>query len=184
MLVEMLKSKILRAETTDARIDYEGSLAIDLDLMDKVGMLPYEKILVGNISNGKRFETYAIPAPRGSGTFSVRGAAAHLGNVGDLLVIMSFAQVDEREIAKHLPRTITLAEKNTKIIKSQNMIDGDSASVGNESDDTLIENALKIIGEAKEISISHIQRRLGIGYNRAANLLETLKERGLIDKIK
>lgn len=73
MLVEMLKSKILRAETTDARIDYEGSLAIDLDLMDKVGMLPYEKILVGNISNGKRFETYAIPAPRGSGTFSVRG---------------------------------------------------------------------------------------------------------------
>nr|MDF3286508.1 aspartate 1-decarboxylase [Opitutae bacterium KCR 482] len=122
MLVEMLKSKILRAETTDARIDYEGSLAIDLDLMDKVGMLPYEKILVGNISNGKRFETYAIPAPRGSGTFSVRGAAAHLGNVGDLLVIMSFAQVDEREIAKHLPRTITLAEKNTKIIKSQNMI--------------------------------------------------------------
>ena len=52
MLVEMLKSKILRAETTDARIDYEGSLAIDLDLMDKVGMLPYEKILVGNISNG------------------------------------------------------------------------------------------------------------------------------------
>ena len=116
MLVEMLKSKILRAETTDARIDYEGSLAIDLDLMNKVGMLPYEKILVGNISNGKRFETYAIPAPRGSGTFSVRGAAAHLGNVGDLLVIMSFAQVDERETAKHLPRTITLAEKNTKII--------------------------------------------------------------------
>ena len=122
MLVEMLKSKILRAETTDARIDYEGSLAIDLDLMDKVGMLPYEKILVGNISNGKRFETYAIPAPRGSKTFSIRGAAAHLGQVGDLLVIMSFATVELEKAKEVLPRTITLAENNTKIVKSQNMI--------------------------------------------------------------
>ncbi len=123
MLVEMLKSKILRAETTDSRIDYEGSLAIDQALMDKVGMLPYEKILVGNISNGHRFETYAIPAPRGSGTFSVRGAAAHLGNVGDLLVIMSFAQMDEKEAKSAKPRTITLADRNTKIIKSQNALD-------------------------------------------------------------
>ncbi len=123
MLVEMLKSKILRAETTDSRIDYEGSLAIDQALMDKVGMLPYEKILVGNISNGHRFETYAIPAPRGSGTFSVRGAAAHLGNVGDLLVIMSFAQMDEKEAKSAKPRTITLADRNTKILKSQNALD-------------------------------------------------------------
>ena len=123
MLVQVLKSKILRAETTDSRIDYEGSLAIDEALMEKVGMLPYEKILVGNISNGERFETYAIPAPKGSGTFSVRGAAAHLGGVGDLLVIMSFAQVEFEEASKVKPRTITLAEKNTKIIKSQNAID-------------------------------------------------------------
>jgi len=123
MLVQVLKSKILRAETTDSRIDYEGSLAIDESLMDKVGILPYEKILVGNISNGERFETYAIPAPRGSGTFSVRGAAAHLGSVGDLLVIMSFAQVELEGASKIKPRTITLAEKNTKIIKSQNMAD-------------------------------------------------------------
>ena len=123
MLVEMLKSKILRAETTDSRIDYEGSLAIDQALMDKVGMLPYEKILVGNISNGHRFETYAIPAPRGSGTFSVRGAAAHLGNVGDLLVIMSFAQMDEKEAKSAKPRTITLADRYTKILKSQNALD-------------------------------------------------------------
>lgn len=122
MLVQVLKSKILRAETTDCRIDYEGSLAIDEDLMDKVGMLRYEKILVGNIANGARFETYAIPAPRGSGTFSIRGAAAHLGRVGDLLVIMSFAQVEAEEAAHALPRTITLSEKNTKIIKSQNAL--------------------------------------------------------------
>lgn len=123
MLIEVLKSKILRAETTDARVDYEGSLAIDEDIMDKVGMLRYEKILVGNISNGKRFETYAIPAERGSKMFSIRGAAAHLGSVGDLLVIMSFAQVDEKEAATFKPRTITLSEGNTKIVKSMNMID-------------------------------------------------------------
>ena len=122
MFVQLLKSKILRATATDVRVDYEGSLAIDEELMDKVGMLPYEKILVGNINNGKRFETYAIPAPRGSKMFSIRGAAAHLGSVGDLLVIMSFAYVEAGEVGKHLPRTITLAENNAKIIKSQNML--------------------------------------------------------------
>ena len=104
MLVQVLKSKILRAETTDSRIDYEGSLAIDEDLMDKVGMLPYEKILVA----------------RGSGTFSVRGAAAHLGNVGDLLVIMSFGYVEESQAKSVRPKTITLGEHNRKIIKSLN----------------------------------------------------------------
>ncbi len=121
MFLQMLKAKILRAETTDARIDYEGSLAIDEDLMDKVGILPYEKILVGNISNGERFETYAIPAPRGSKMFSVRGAAAHLSKVGDLLVIMCFAYVEDSQVKNLRPRTITLAEKNSKIIKSLNV---------------------------------------------------------------
>jgi len=122
MLVQVLKSKILRAQTTDSRIDYEGSLAIDEDLMDKVGLLRHEKILVGNINNGERFETYAIPAPRGSKTFSIRGAAAHLGKVGDLLVIMSFALVEADKADAVVPRTITLAEGNSKIIKSQNMV--------------------------------------------------------------
>lgn len=121
MLVQILKSKLLRAEATDARVDYEGSLAIDQDLMDKVGMLCYEKILVGNIANGKRFETYAIPAERGSGTISLRGAAAHLGKPGDLLVIMSFALADAEEAKSAKPKTITLAERNTKIIKSLNV---------------------------------------------------------------
>lgn len=121
MLVQVLKSKLLRAEATDARVDYEGSLAIDQDLMDKVGMYSYEKILVGNITNGKRFETYAIPAERGSKTISLRGAAAHLGQAGDLLVIMSFALVDEKEAKDIKPKAITLAERNTKIIKSLNV---------------------------------------------------------------
>ena len=122
MMIEILKSKLHCVHVTEANLNYIGSITIDEDLMDKVGMLCYEKILVGNITNGERFETYAIPAPRGSKTFSIRGAAAHLGNVGDLLVIMSFASVEASEAKSVLPRTITLAENNTKIIKSQNMI--------------------------------------------------------------
>lgn len=122
MFVQILKSKILRAETTDAILDYEGSLAIDEALMKRVGLLYGEKILVGNISNGKRFETYAIPAPAGSKTISLRGAAAHMGKKGDLLVLMSFAQMTEEEAGHWVPRTITLAEGNSKIIKEQNPI--------------------------------------------------------------
>lgn len=120
MFVQILKSKILRAETTDAILDYEGSLAIDEALMKKVGLLYGEKILVGNISNGKRFETYAIPAPAGSRTISLRGAAAHMGKKGDLLVLMSFAHMTEQEACEWVPRTITLADCNSKIIKEQN----------------------------------------------------------------
>ncbi len=122
MFVQILKSKILRAETTDAILDYEGSLAIDEALMKRVGLLYGEKILVGNISNGRRFETYAIPAPAGSKTISLRGAAAHMGKKGDLLVLMSFAQMTEQEASQWVPRTITLAEGNSKIIKEQNPI--------------------------------------------------------------
>lgn len=122
MLVQILKSKILRAETTDAIQDYEGSLAIDELLMKKVGLAYGEKILVGNITNGKRFETYAIPAPAGSHIISLRGAAAHMGKKGDLLVMMSFALMTPEEAASWVPRTITLSECNTKIIKSQNTL--------------------------------------------------------------
>ena len=122
MLVQILKSKILRAETTDAIQDYEGSLAIDELLMKKVGLMYGEKILVGNITNGKRFETYAIPAPAGSRTISLRGAAAHMGKKGDLLVMMSFAMMTPEEAQSWVPRTITLSERNSKIIKSQNTL--------------------------------------------------------------
>lgn len=120
MLVQILKSKILRAEATDSILDYEGSLAIDESLMKKVGLLYGEKILVGNIASGARFETYAIPAPAGSRTFSLRGAAAHMGKKGDLLVLMSFAMMTEEEARNWVPRTITLADGNSRVIKEQN----------------------------------------------------------------
>jgi aspartate 1-decarboxylase len=117
MQITLLKSKILRAVVTDANRDYEGSLLIDHDLMEAVGLLPYEKILVGNITNGQRFETYAISGPPGSARISLNGATAHLGAKGDLLVIMSFTSLTLEEAATWQPRTITLAGDNRTIIK-------------------------------------------------------------------
>ncbi len=118
MQVQLLKSKILRAMVTDVQMDYEGSLAIDSKLMEKVGIFCGEKILVANFNTGDRFETYAIPAPAGSKVFSINGAAARKGMVGDLVVIMSFAWMDEKEAATWKPKTITLADDNKSIIKS------------------------------------------------------------------
>ncbi|MDE0821970.1 MAG: aspartate 1-decarboxylase [Opitutales bacterium] len=108
MQVTLLKSKILRAKVTDANLDYQGSLGIDSVWMDEVGLLPYEKILVGNLNSGDRFETYAIPCDADSGSINLNGAAARLGEVGDLLVIMAFAEVDASETAGWEPKILIL----------------------------------------------------------------------------
>ena len=120
MFVEVLRTKLLRAEVTAARLDYEGSLAIDSELMDIVGMLPYERILVGNLANGSRFETYAIPAPAGTREVCLNGATAHLGKAGDLLVIMTFARMSHQEAQEWKPSTATLGEHNRRIIRIEN----------------------------------------------------------------
>jgi aspartate 1-decarboxylase len=112
MLVHLLKSKIHRAQVTGANLDYEGSLTIDRDLMDKIGLWPYEKILCSNLANAARFETYAIPGERGSGAIVLNGAAAHLGKTGDRLTIMSFTEVDLVEAKFWKPRVIVLGKKN------------------------------------------------------------------------
>jgi aspartate 1-decarboxylase len=117
MQFNLLKSKIHRAEVTDASLNYEGSLAIDSELMDLVNLRPYERILVGNMNNGERFETYAIAAPAGSKAISLNGATAHLGRRGDILTIMAFAVVDEREAVDWQPQVLVLAEANKKIVK-------------------------------------------------------------------
>ena len=114
MQVTLLKSKLLRAEVTDRALHYEGSLAIDSALMNQVGLIPYEKILVANIANGERLETYAIEAPKGSHTISLNGAAAHKGQIGDLLVIMSFAQLEEAEAKSWKPKVIVLSDGNKR----------------------------------------------------------------------
>jgi aspartate 1-decarboxylase len=118
MQVHLLKSKIHRAQVTGASLDYEGSLTIAEDLLEKVGMLPYERILCSNLANGQRFETYAIKGARGSGTIEINGAVAHLGKIGDRLTIMSFTEVDAATAKRWKPRVIVLGKKN-KIINER-----------------------------------------------------------------
>ena len=121
MEIQLLKSKLLRAEVTESSLNYEGSLGIDSELMEKGGILPYEKILVGDMASGSRFETYAIPAPAGSRTIALNGAVARLGQVGDLVVIMSFASLKPEEVADWKPKTLVLSKRNSVIVKSLNV---------------------------------------------------------------
>lgn len=129
MLSTLLKGKLLRAEVTDRALHYEGSLAIDADLMEQVGIMPYEKILVANIANGERLETYAIEAPRGSHTISLNGAAAHRGELGDLLVIMSFGQFTPEEVKTWKPKVLVLADRNTRVVRADNVQVADNVFV-------------------------------------------------------
>ncbi len=112
MQLHLLKSKIHQARVTECVLDYEGSLGIDEELMDAVGLRPYERILVVNANNGARLETYAIVSPAGSRTICLNGAAARLGELGDKLTIMNFAVVDESGADRHQPQIIVLDEKN------------------------------------------------------------------------
>ncbi len=112
MLIHVLKSKIHRARVTAGNVNYEGSLTIDRALMDKVGFVPYERILASNMANGERFETYVIPGEQGSGDIVLNGATAHLGQPGDLLTIMSFTEIDVTHAKFWKPRVIVLGEKN------------------------------------------------------------------------
>ena len=116
MELTLLKSKIHRAAVTGASVDYEGSLTISSDLAELVGLLEYEKILVGNLANGERFETYAIYGTPHRGIIELNGATAHLGKIGDRVTIMSFARYTPEEAAVHQPRIVLLDEKN-KIVR-------------------------------------------------------------------
>ena len=113
MLIYLLKSKIHRAQVTGANTAYEGSMTIDRDFVDKVGLLPYEKILCSNLANAARFETYAIPGNRASGDIILNGAAAHLGKLGDRLTIMSFTQIHASKAKSWKPRVIVVGDNNS-----------------------------------------------------------------------
>ena len=108
----MLSGKIHTATITLWEIDYEGSLAIDPELLEEAGILPYEKILVSNRNNGSRLETYAIPGVKGSRDFCLNGPAARLGKVGDVVTIMAFSLCSEEEARNMNPTVIVLDEKN------------------------------------------------------------------------
>jgi len=108
----MLKSKIHRAHVTEVNIDYEGSIAIDKRLMEAADILPYEQVQVLNLNNGTRFETYAIEAEPDSGVISIRGAAARLAVVGDIVIILSYCQLEEEEARNFTPKLVYVDQKN------------------------------------------------------------------------
>ena len=108
----LLKSKIHRAAATHCELHYEGSCAIDEDLLEAAGMVENEQIHIWNINNGERFVTYAIKGQRGSGMISVNGSAARRASVGDLLIIAAFAQVPEDQVATHQPQLVFVDEHN------------------------------------------------------------------------
>ena len=112
----LLRSKIHRATVTQADLDYVGSISIDEELMEESGIVEWEKITVLDVTNGSRLETYAIKAPRGSGEICINGAAAHLVNPGDLVILLTYQGVEEGEIENHQPRIVHVDEQN-KIIE-------------------------------------------------------------------
>ena len=117
----MLKSKLHRVHVTHAELDYEGSCAIDDDLLDAADIREYQQIDIYNITNGERFTTYAIRAQRGSGIISVNGAAAHKARPGDIVIIASYAMYNEIELQKYHPQLVYVDEHN-RIIAQRDQI--------------------------------------------------------------
>jgi aspartate 1-decarboxylase len=111
----MLKSKIHRATVTQADLHYVGSIAIDRELMKAADLLENEQVVIADITNGARLETYVIPAPAGSGTIGINGAAAHLVNEGDLVIIMSYATVEDSE-ARAMKPTVVHVDENNRVL--------------------------------------------------------------------
>ena len=114
-MIKILKSKLHRATITNTHLDYEGSCAIDENLIDEAGMNTFEKIDIYNINTGERFETYIITAPRGSGTLSLNGAAARKAVIGDLVIVCSYVSVDVNEIKTHKPKIVLVDDKNLPV---------------------------------------------------------------------
>jgi aspartate 1-decarboxylase len=108
----MLKSKIHRATIKEADLNYEGSLTIDKELMDAVDLHPYERVMVYNINNGERFDTYAIEGEPGSGVIGLNGAAARKGMIGDQIIIVSYAFFSDEQLTDYSPKIILLNKSN------------------------------------------------------------------------
>lgn len=115
MFITICKSKIHRVKVTEANLDYEGSITIDVDILKKADILPYEKVQVVNNNNGARFETYVIPGKKGSGVICLNGAAARLGEVGDILIIISYCEMEKEKVGKYKPKIVLVDKKNRPI---------------------------------------------------------------------
>lgn len=127
MQITMLKAKLHRATVTHSELGYEGSCAIDGNLLDLSGIREYEQIQIYNVNNGARFTTYAIRAEAGSGLFSVNGAAARLACPGDLIIVCAFAIVDQKEAESHKP-TLIYFNENNEVQRSASSIPVQAAS--------------------------------------------------------
>ena len=111
------KAKIHRATVTHADLDYEGSVTIDEDLLEAAGIWEYEAVHVWNITRGTRLQTYAIKGERGSGIICINGAAAHLNRPGDMVILATFAEMDESEARNHVPQVVLVDAKNRMVAK-------------------------------------------------------------------
>jgi aspartate 1-decarboxylase len=114
----LLKSKIHRATITESNLHYEGSMTIDQDLMEEADIIPYEQIQVYNIANGERFATYAIEGTRGSGVICLNGAAARKGVAGDLVIIASYAGMEEKELQNFKPKVVQVDSHNRRRLRA------------------------------------------------------------------
>lgn len=112
MLRCMLRAKIHMATVTESNLAYEGSITIDESILEDAGILPFEQVMISNLNNGERFETYVIPGKRGSGEFCLNGPTARKGVVGDRIIIFSYGYFENGEIEAFRPRIILLDEKN------------------------------------------------------------------------
>lgn len=122
----MLKSKLHRVRVTHSELHYEGSCAIDENLLDAADICEYQQIDIYNVTNGERFTTYAIRAQRGSGVISVNGAAAHKADPGDILIIASYAMYTELELQRFHPQLVYVDERN-RIIAQRDSIPAQAA---------------------------------------------------------
>ena len=112
MFRTMMKSKIHRARVTEANLNYVGSVTIDEDILEKVDIIPNEKVQIVNNNNGARLETYVIPGERGSGVICLNGAAARLVQKDDIVIIIAYAMVSEEKLSSHRPKIAIMNEKN------------------------------------------------------------------------
>jgi aspartate 1-decarboxylase len=112
MMRQVLKSKIHRATVTEANVDYEGSITIDEKLMDQANLVDWEKVLIANVSNGSRIESYVIPGKWGSGVICANGGAALHNHVGDIVMIISFCSLSDQDLKHHQPRVVKVDSSN------------------------------------------------------------------------
>jgi aspartate 1-decarboxylase len=115
MKLNVFKSKIHRATVTHADLEYEGSVTIDVDLLEAANILPYESVHIWNVTRGTRLVTYALEGPRGSGAVCINGAAAHLNKPGDLVILATFADMTPEEARQHKPTVVRVDHRNRKL---------------------------------------------------------------------